>query len=790
MRKGIFAAVLSAGLAAAALFSGTAYADGQKVVTLGADLTEEQKAAVLKYFGVYGQNIETLYITNQDERNHLGSYVPLEQIGTRTFSCALVNPTTSGGIRVKTANLSWVTSNMIATTLSTSGVVNCEVLAASPFEVSGTGALTGIIMAYESASGQTLQAEKKDIATQELITTGQIANQIGQEQATSLVNEIKIQVIENQVKTEPEIVNIVNNVVNQQVQISQGLSAEDYDLLLDLAERISEQDYDYEEMKETLQRVEDNVTNLDDEMKKMQQDDAAQSLMIEDEDEFDEDEDTEAVEASAYASDLLPEDSILMQTDDTALGENVIMDATDEEALANAEEAPAAPEPAPADQIVIPDASDVTVVENDTAEPAPADTAENAEDDFWNNAGTDDGWEVFNPEGEDTADQGQPADVQNVEAQDAEGQNAEDQNVEGQNAEDQNAEGQNQPDDWNVFEQNGEGDFWNNGDQNNEGDFWNSGDQNTEDDFWNEGGQDVEGTDDFTDEQNIDENINDGNVGNEGQDSGDESFNEGGAEDEGDAGDEGGAEDEGNAEGEPAPDEGSEDEGGAGAVEISGVEMTIADAYENDAAGSRIITVYADCDGNDVDFKEGTITITDASGEQTTFDLEDVPMAGIASMSDSELSSRGWQQGTAFNFVLDDYLETDNTYDIVFSGKLAKLDPETGEFVDGTEADVDKHISVQTGSYGVDLMSDDNYDPTAGSSITAELIFPEEAASAQISIADGNIASADSETVDLASGETTFDLQLNNRGTTDFTVEFYDAEGNLLTSHTAFVVVM
>ena len=790
MRKGIFAAVLSAGLAAAALFSGTAYADGQKVVTLGADLTEEQKAAVLKYFGVYGQNIETLYITNQDERNHLGSYVPLEQIGTRTFSCALVNPTTSGGIRVKTANLSWVTSNMIATTLSTSGVVNCEVLAASPFEVSGTGALTGIIMAYESASGQTLQAEKKDIATQELITTGQIANQIGQEQATSLVNEIKIQVIENQVKTEPEIVNIVNNVVNQQVQISQGLSAEDYDLLLDLAERISEQDYDYEEMKETLQRVEDNVTNLDDEMKKMQQDDAAQSLMIEDEDEFDEDEDTEAVEASAYASDLLPEDSILMQTDDTALGENVIMDATDEEALANAEEAPAAPEPAPADQIVIPDASDVTVVENDTAEPAPADTAENAEDDFWNNAGTDDGWEVFNPEGEGTADQGQPTDVQNVEAQDAEGQNAEDQNLEGQNAEDQNAEGQNQPDDWNVFEQNGEGDFWNNGDQNNEGDFWNSGDQNTEDDFWNEGGQDVEGTDDFTDEQNIDENINDGNVGNEGQDSGDESFNEGGAEDEGDAGDEGGAEDEGNAEGEPAPDEGSEDEGGAGAVEISGVEMTIADAYENDAAGSRIITVYADCDGNDVDFKEGTITITDASGEQTTFDLEDVPMAGIASMSDSELSSRGWQQGTAFNFVLDDYLETDNTYDIVFSGKLAKLDPETGEFVDGTEADVDKHISVQTGSYGVDLMSDDNYDPTAGSSITAELIFPEEAASAQISIADGNIASADSETVDLASGETTFDLQLNNRGTTDFTVEFYDAEGNLLTSHTAFVVVM
>ena len=136
-------------------------ADGQKVVTLGADLSEEQKQAILRYFGVEGQNLQTLTITNQDEREHLGSYVPLEQIGTRTYSCAYVSPTNSGGIQVKTANLSWVTSNMIAATLSTSGVVNCDVLAASPFEVSGTGALTGILMAYESAVGTTLDEAKK-----------------------------------------------------------------------------------------------------------------------------------------------------------------------------------------------------------------------------------------------------------------------------------------------------------------------------------------------------------------------------------------------------------------------------------------------------------------------------------------------------------------------------------------------------------------------------------------------------------------------------------------------------
>ena len=107
---------------------------------------------------------------------------------------------------MKTANLTWVTSNMIASTLSTSGVVNCEVLAASPFEVSGTGALTGIIMAYESAVGENLDESKKELATQELITTTTIADSIGQQEATQIVNASKMQVIQG---------NTVNETVNE-----------------------------------------------------------------------------------------------------------------------------------------------------------------------------------------------------------------------------------------------------------------------------------------------------------------------------------------------------------------------------------------------------------------------------------------------------------------------------------------------------------------------------------------------------------------------------------------------
>ena len=110
MKRKTMAVLMSVLCAMAAVPSVTVFADGQRVVTLGADLSDDQKQAILRYFGVAGQNLRTLTITNQDERNHLGSYVPLEQIGSHTYSCAYVNPTNSGGIQVKTANLSWVTA--------------------------------------------------------------------------------------------------------------------------------------------------------------------------------------------------------------------------------------------------------------------------------------------------------------------------------------------------------------------------------------------------------------------------------------------------------------------------------------------------------------------------------------------------------------------------------------------------------------------------------------------------------------------------------------------------------
>lgn len=255
MKKKIFGSMVL-GLALVLGCASPAMADSRKVVTLGADLTEDQQNTIMKYFGVSRDAVDIIYINNDDEREHLGSYVPLEQIGTKTFSCALVSPTTSGGIQVKTANLSWVTCNMIASTLSTSGVKNCQVVAACPFTVSGTGALTGVIMAYEEASEETLDPVKKQLANEELVTTGNLADEVGQSKATAVINETKIQVIENNITDKTEINNIINEISNE---YNVEINSDQTDEIADLMQKIAEQEYDIEQLKGTLERVQANV---------------------------------------------------------------------------------------------------------------------------------------------------------------------------------------------------------------------------------------------------------------------------------------------------------------------------------------------------------------------------------------------------------------------------------------------------------------------------------------------------------------------------------------------------
>ena len=293
------------------VLSGTAVptmADSMKVVTLGADLSQDQKNTMMKYFNVDSSQVQILTVTNQDERDHLSAYVPIEQIGTRTVSCAYVKPTQSGGIKVRTANLNWVTCNMIATSLSTSGVKNCEVVAACPFEVSGTGALTGIQMAYETATGEQLDSTKKELATEEMVVTGNLADEVGKNDATTVMNNSKMQVIKDNVQNADEIYNIVVNVAQQN---NVNLDSDQINKIVELLEQIAQQDYNYDDVKATLEQVDQNTSGDSGELGDI----------------ADEEDDT------VNAGDTADGDDILNGVDNSALGGDIVESSTENPSL-------------------------------------------------------------------------------------------------------------------------------------------------------------------------------------------------------------------------------------------------------------------------------------------------------------------------------------------------------------------------------------------------------------------------------------------------------------------------
>lgn len=284
-------------------------ADASKVVSIGNDLSDAQKKTMMKYFGISGdKSVQEITVTNKDEVSHLSGYIPLEQIGTRTVSCAYIKPTESGGIKVRTANLQYVTANMIASTLADLGIKNCEVVSACPFQVSGTGALTGVMMAYEKATGTVINKDKKDIATQEVVITKDIAKDIGTAQAENIVNQAKTEVVQNNVTNKTDIQNTVTNIINNN---NVNITEQQIDNIVDLVEDVANQDYDDSYVK-NLEEIGDNIKQELEAIKN------------------DKKEDTDKSDKQEEKKEAKDSDSITDQVDDSVLGDNVISSSTDD----------------------------------------------------------------------------------------------------------------------------------------------------------------------------------------------------------------------------------------------------------------------------------------------------------------------------------------------------------------------------------------------------------------------------------------------------------------------------
>ncbi len=175
-------------------------AAGSAVLALGADLSASQRATVLSEMGITEAEAaayETIYITNDMEHQYLDESLGASVVGTHALSSVLLIPQESGaGLSVETHNVNFCTIAMYRNALLTAGVQDAKVIVAAPSSISGTAALVGALKAYETYSGETVSEDAFSVATDELVLTGELMDELDSEQISDLIAYLKQQIAE------------------------------------------------------------------------------------------------------------------------------------------------------------------------------------------------------------------------------------------------------------------------------------------------------------------------------------------------------------------------------------------------------------------------------------------------------------------------------------------------------------------------------------------------------------------------------------------------------------------
>jgi uncharacterized protein YpuA (DUF1002 family) len=252
--------------------SAPAFAINQSRTVIGADLDPNQVAMVYASFGLRRGDVIELTMTNAEERRYLEGFVDERVIGTRSISCVYVELLPEGsGMSVTTSNITWCTGEMYMSALATAGITDARIIVAAPFEVSGTAALTGIYKAYEDMTGMKLDDMAKLVSTQELTVTGDLAQQIGSMDSTSIVSELKLMLNETRNMSDEEIRSIIIDIagrynvsltdtqINQLISLCRSLEGLNPD---QLKQRVEEVQGTLQKMSEAKTKVQDFAQNV------------------------------------------------------------------------------------------------------------------------------------------------------------------------------------------------------------------------------------------------------------------------------------------------------------------------------------------------------------------------------------------------------------------------------------------------------------------------------------------------------------------------------------------------
>ena len=252
--------------------SAPAFAINQSRTVIGADLDPNQVAMVYASFGLRRGDVIELTMTNAEERRYLEGFVDERVIGTRSISCVYVELLPEGsGMSVTTSNVTWCTGDMYVSALATAGITDARILVAAPFAVSGTAALSGVYKAYEDMTGTSLDDMAKLVSTQELTVTGDLAQQIGSMDSTSIVSELKLMLNETRNMSDEEIRSIIIDIagrynvsltdtqINQLISLCRSLEGLNPD---QLKQRVEEVQGTLQKMSEAKTKVQDFAQNV------------------------------------------------------------------------------------------------------------------------------------------------------------------------------------------------------------------------------------------------------------------------------------------------------------------------------------------------------------------------------------------------------------------------------------------------------------------------------------------------------------------------------------------------
>lgn len=232
---------------------------GDTIITLGEDLSEQQRTNILNEMNA-PKDAQIITVTNKEEHKYLGNYVAESIIGPKTFSSSSITIGEKGsGLEVETHNINWVTDEMYINALITAGVKDAKIYVTAPFEVSGTGALTGLIKAYEISADKTIPEDVKQAANEEMVKTAELGEKIGTDNASALIAKIKEEMAKNPPKTDEELKNIILNAAKE---LGITLTDEQIQSLIDLFNKFKNINIDWNQVSDQLNAAKDKISKF------------------------------------------------------------------------------------------------------------------------------------------------------------------------------------------------------------------------------------------------------------------------------------------------------------------------------------------------------------------------------------------------------------------------------------------------------------------------------------------------------------------------------------------------